>query len=62
MPGVHLRVDEFLVARPCGLLSVAAVLLSQSLPRQQSMPRSIVWPLSLKRLDGVVGGARCIEK
>ena len=66
MTGLHLRVNEFLVARPSGLLSVAVVLLSQSLPRQlsmsRSMSRSIFWPLHLELLGGVVGGARCGEK
>ena len=62
LSGLHLRVDEFLVARPSGLLSVAVVRLSQSLPRQPSMPRSIFWPLPLKLLDGVVGRSRCGEQ
>ena len=59
---LHLRVDEFLVARPSGLLGVAVVLVSQSLPRQLSMPRSIFWPIPLELHDGVVGGARSGEK
>ena len=33
LAGLHLLVDEFLVARPSGLLSVAVVLLSQSRSR-----------------------------
>ena len=41
---------------------MAVVLLSESLPRQMSMARSIVWPLPLELLDGVVGGARRGEK
>ena len=60
--GLHLRVDEFLVARPSGLLILAVVLLSQSLLRQLSIPRSIFKPLPLELLDGAVGGARCGEK
>ena len=40
LAGLYLRVDEFLVARPAGLLSVSVVLLRQSLARQLSMPRS----------------------
>ena len=62
LAGPHLWVDKFLMARPSGLLSVAAVLLSQSFPRHLSMPRSIFWPLSLELLKGVVGGARCSKK
>ena len=55
---VYLRLDECLKIRPSGLLSVAAVLLSQSLPRRLSVPRSFFWPLFLERLQGVVCGAR----
>ena len=62
LAGLNLRVDEFLVARPSGLLSMVVVLLRQSFPRQLSMPRSIFWPVPLELLDGVVGGARCVEK
>ena len=62
LAGLHLRVDEFLVACPSGLLIVAAVRLSHSLPRHLSMPRSIFWRLSLELLNGVVGGARCSKK
>ena len=62
LPGLYLRVDEFPVARPSGLLRVAVVLLSQSLLRQLSIPRSIFKPLPLELLDGAVGGARCGEK
>ena len=62
LAGLHLCFDEFLMTRPSGLLSVAVLLLSQSLPRQLSMPRSIFWPLPLERLDGVVGRSRCGEQ
>ena len=48
--------------RPSDVLSVAAVLLSQSLPRHLSMLPSIFWPLPLDHLNGVIGGARCGKK
>ena len=55
---LHLRIDEILVARQSDLFSVAAVLLSQSLPRHLSMPRSIFWPLFLDLRNDVVSGVR----
>ena len=62
LAGHYLRVDEFLVARPSGLLSVAAVLLRQGLPRHLAMLRPMFWPLSLELLNDVVGEARCGKK
>lgn len=50
------------MTRPSGLLSVAVVLLSQSLPRRLSVPRSIFWLLSREILDGVLLEARCDER
>ena len=50
------------MARPSGLLSLAVVFFSESLPRRLSVPRSIFRPLALNLFNGVVGGAGCGEK
>ena len=55
-------VDNFPAAHSSGFRGMTAVLLSQSLARHLSMPHSILWPLSLEPLNGVVGGASCCRK
>ena len=58
LAGLHLHVDDLLVPCPSGFLSVAAVLLSQSLLRYLFIPRSMFWPLSFEGVNCVVGGDR----
>ena len=62
LPGLHLGVDELLMARLSGLLSVAVVLVSESPPRRLSVPRSTFRSRALKIFYGVVGGAGCGEE